>query len=58
MDDYRSAYILIVAVLESGVEAVRTTWMLWLGEKVMLAGETDGGDAEFWARLYYITSKS
>ena len=48
----------MLVVLESEGEVVRIRWMLFLGEKVMLAGETDGGDAEFWARLYYITSKS
>ena len=30
------------------------TWMLWLREKVMLAGETDNGsDADCWARIQY-----
>ena len=50
-------------VIKSEGEAVRITWMLWcednraeitwLREKVMLAEETDGSDADCWARVQY-----
>ena len=44
----------MVDVLKSEGEAVRITWMLWLREKVMLAGETDNGsEADCWARIQY-----
>ena len=56
----------MVAMLKSEGEAVgitwmlwcednraEITWMLWLREKVMLAGETDGSDADCLVRVQY-----